>query len=59
MDSETLTTAVIIAKLIVEEISNNPPYECVVNTADILNITVEQVYGFIRLYNRVQVQMII
>lgn len=59
MDTETLATSVVIAKLLVEEIGTNPSYESVIDTADFLDLTVDQVFGFIKLYKQVQCQMMI
>lgn len=59
MDSETLTTSVIISKLLVDEIGTNPVYQEVVEVADLLDLDIDQVYGFIKLYQHVQCQMII
>ena len=59
MDTETLATSVVIAKLLVDEIGENPTYESVIDIADSLDITVDQVFDFIRLYKQVQCQMMI
>ena len=59
MDSETLTTSVIISKLLVDEIWTNPAYQDVVDIADILDLDIDKVYQFIKLYQQIQNQMII
>lgn len=38
------------AKLIADEIGSNPSYEKIVRIADELNISPEDVYGYLRLY---------
>ena len=52
MDSETLTTSVIISKLLVDEIWTNPAYQDVVDIADILDLDIDKVYQFIKLYQQ-------
>ena len=59
MDSDNLTTSVIISKLLVDEISTNPAYQDVVDIADILEVDIDTVFDFIRLYKQIQGQMII
>lgn len=47
------------AKLIAEELGENPTYEKIVGIADELNISIEDVYGYLRLYKFVSKEMIL
>ena len=47
------------AKLIAEELGENPTYEKIVRISDELNISIEEVQGYLRLYKFIQSEMVI
>lgn len=47
------------AKLIAEELGENPSYEKIVGIADELNISIEDVQAYLRLYNYVSKELIL
>lgn len=47
------------AKLIAEELGENPTYEKIVDISDELNISVADVQGYLRLYKFIQSEMVI
>ena len=50
---------VVIAKVIADSIGENPAYENVVRISDELNISIEETYGYLRLYKYMQTQMML
>ena len=48
-----------VAKLIADELSKDNSYEAVVNLADELNISIEEVQGYLQLFKYIQNQMIL
>lgn len=50
---------IVAAKLIAEELGDSYSYEDVVNIADELNISTEDIYGYLRLYKYISQEMIL
>ena len=50
---------VVVAKIIADELAKDNSYQHIVNLADELDITVEEVNGYLQLFRYVQRQMII
>ena len=47
------------AKLIAEELGENPTYEKIVRISDELNISIEEVNGYLQLYRYISKEMMI
>ena len=47
------------AKLIAEELGENPTYEKIVDISDELNISIEEVQGYLKLYQYVSKEMML
>lgn len=56
---EEFVNQVVVAKVIADSIGENPAYENVVRISDELNISIEETYGYLRLYKYMQKQMIL
>lgn len=56
---EEFCNHVVIAKIIADKIAENNSYESIVKLADDLDITIEEVNGYLQLFKYVQRQMII
>lgn len=56
---EEFCNQVVIAKVIADELANDNSYQNVVNIADELNISVEEVNSYLQLFKYVQKQMIL
>ena len=56
---EEFCNNIVIAKIIADELAKDNSYQHIVNLADELDISVEEVNGYLQLFRYVQRQMII